>query len=60
MPRTGRPKKDPSERKAGFLNLRMSDAERELIDAAALKSSQKATTWAREALLSIASKMAST
>lgn len=57
MPKTGRPKLDPSARKAGFITLRMSDDERSLIDQAAEKEGKRATSWAREILLAKAGKL---
>lgn len=51
MPAIGRPKIEAKKRKAVFLTLRLSEAERSAIEKAASKDKKRATTWAREALL---------
>jgi len=51
MPRTGRPTIAPASRKAGFLTLRLSEAERDHIEQAAQIDGKRATTWARDVLL---------
>ena len=51
MARTGRPPIAKEKRKAGFLSLRLSEAERDEVDKAATKDAKPTTTWAREILL---------
>jgi uncharacterized protein (DUF1778 family) len=53
----GRPKKPDSERKADELRIRMTEEERLLLDDAAQNAGQETSTWARETLLKIASKI---
>ena len=48
QPRMGRPPKPPEERKAAELRIRLTEAQRAELDAAA---GQDTSTWAREVLL---------
>lgn len=47
--RVGRPRKDPAAKRRGSLLLKLTPAERELVDAAA--GDEPVTVWAREAVL---------
>ena len=51
MPRTGRPKKEPEERRNKHLAVRVTEAELAQIEQAAQKDGKGTTTWAREILL---------
>lgn len=58
MPKIGRPTITPTSRKAGFLTLRLSAAEKDHIAQAAQIDGKRATTWARDVLLEQALKKA--
>lgn len=51
MPRTGRPKKEPEDRRNKHIAVRVTQAELEQIEQAAQKDGKGATTWARDVLL---------
>ena len=54
--RTGRPKLPDDERKENVLRIRLSDGERQAIDAVAASQDQETSTWARDVLLALAKK----
>jgi hypothetical protein len=58
MPRTGRPKLEPSEVRKAF-PLRLNDAERRDVEAAAERDGKPTSTWVRETLLRAAAKSGS-
>ena len=57
MPEMGRPKLSPSERRGAITQVRLSDAERKRVEAAAKKHGQKLSEWMREILLDNAPSM---
>ncbi len=56
MPRTGRPVLPEGEKKEKTFRIRMTDTEREAIDAAAAESGKSASEWSREVLAKAASR----
>jgi hypothetical protein len=50
----GRPPKPESERRTNILRIRMTDQERELIDAVASANDEDTSSWAREWLIALA------
>jgi uncharacterized protein (DUF1778 family) len=52
----GRPKKPKTDSKTYMLRIRMTEDDRELIDAAAKAKSLETSTWARSELVSLAKK----
>lgn len=52
----GRPKKPENESRENVLRIRLTDAEREAIDAAANTRGLETSTWARMELLALARK----
>lgn len=55
----GRPKKPRPDSKTYMLRIRMTEDDRELIDAAAKSKSLETSTWARSELVGLAKKMLS-
>jgi uncharacterized protein (DUF1778 family) len=53
----GRPKKAKSDSKTYMLRIRMTEEDRELIDAAARAKSLESSTWARSELIALAKKI---
>ena len=53
----GRPKKSNPDSKTYMLRIRMTEEDRELIDAAAKSKSLETSTWARSELVTLAKKM---
>jgi uncharacterized protein (DUF1778 family) len=54
---TGRPKKRKPDSKTYMLRIRMTEEDRELIDAAAKSKSLETSTWARSELVGLAKKI---
>jgi hypothetical protein len=52
----GRPKKPDSDRMDSELRIRLTAEDRQTLDDAAKKAGQETSTWARDALLSLAQK----
>lgn len=52
----GRPKKAKSDSKDYMLRIRMTESDRELIDAAAKSKTLEMSTWARSELVALAKK----
>lgn len=50
-PKMGRPPKAPADRRTNGLRIPLTDAEREVVEAAAQADGDKPITWAREAVL---------
>jgi uncharacterized protein (DUF1778 family) len=55
-PMAGRPKKAKADSKSYMLRIRMTEEDRELIDAAAKAKSLETSTWARSELVMLAKK----
>jgi uncharacterized protein (DUF1778 family) len=53
----GRPKKSKPDSKTYMLRIRMTEEDRELIDAAAKTKSLESSTWARSELVGLARKI---
>ena len=53
----GRPKKPDDERMENVLRIRLTQEDRQSLDEAALANGQETSTWARDALLSLAAKL---
>jgi uncharacterized protein (DUF1778 family) len=53
---TGRPKKTKPDSKTYMLRIRMTEDDRELLDAAAKSKSLETSTWARSELIGLAKK----
>jgi uncharacterized protein (DUF1778 family) len=53
---TGRPKKTKPDAKTYMLRIRMTEEDRELMDAAAKSKSLETSTWARSELVTLAKK----
>lgn len=56
-PATGRPKKQPGEARTAILQVRLTPAERELLDAAARSKSLDTSAWVRMEALAIAKRL---
>ena len=52
-----RPLKEPTERKANVLRIRLTPDEREQLDRAAKSKSLETSTWARSELMALAKKI---
>jgi uncharacterized protein (DUF1778 family) len=53
----GRPKKSASQAKSYMLRIRMTEAERKLLEEAARSKSLETSTWARSELLALAKEL---